>query len=97
MFTHERRTTSGDTLRSRCEGEGSLFSRQLVILRSSRGSSVFLVESKHAASNYDRGLTAGEYVIEYLDSTKKKAVILNRSRKKVTCVVIVPTYEMIHI
>lgn len=32
VFTHERHTTIGDTLRSLCEGEGSLFVRQLIIL-----------------------------------------------------------------
>jgi len=32
VFTHERHTTSGDTLRSHCEGEGSFFARQLVVL-----------------------------------------------------------------
>lgn len=32
VFTHERHTTSGDTLRSRCEGEGSFFARQPIIL-----------------------------------------------------------------
>lgn len=32
VFTHERHTTSGDTLRSRCEGEGLFFARQLIVL-----------------------------------------------------------------
>lgn len=38
VFTHERHTTSGDTLRSRCEGESSHFARQLASFLVPRGS-----------------------------------------------------------
>lgn len=54
VFTHERHTTSGDTLRSRCEGESSLFARRLTPFLALRGNHLYYALNPRTIANFHR-------------------------------------------